>query len=356
MNVLQYISELLYRHDCVIVPGLGGFIANPVSASIHPVTHSFKPPRKEILFNSSLKTNDGILANYIASKENITYEHAVLEIFNFVNETKAALLNGSEVGIYQVGTIYIDKQANYCFKPDKEVNYLLTSFGLSEFNSPPIKREGIEKRLEKAFADKKVFRSERKNNHVLAKVAVISIPAAALFVWGVFNADTIQNVPTNYSNLISVFTERTKAVVEKPVPHHLNPRIDSPLSAENAFKISSNYNLFEPEAPVSTIFPCFVNSESANDTTSSEEATPQGEVTTVCSYYIIGSCNREVSLAENYKNNLIAKGYQNANIIEPAGKGLHKVYIDCFDNEESAREAMAKIQANENPNAWLLKM
>jgi hypothetical protein len=37
MKIEQYISELLYKYDCVIVPGLGGFVANYKSATIQPI-------------------------------------------------------------------------------------------------------------------------------------------------------------------------------------------------------------------------------------------------------------------------------------------------------------------------------
>jgi hypothetical protein len=356
MNVLQYISELLYQHNCVIVPGFGGFIANPVSASIHPVSHTFTPPRKEILFNSSLTTNDGILAHYIAGKENISHEHALHEIYNFVTETRATLLNNKKIGITKVGTIYLDDQQNYNFKPDKETNYMLSSFGLCEFTSPSIQRKGIEKRIEKAFSESKVFRSERKKQNVFAKVAIISIPAAAVFVWGFLNIGVIQDVTTNYSNLVSLFSRSShKEVINRP-PFNFNPRLNSPFVTQNAFDVSGKYNIFQEPDTSSVIYPCLISNDKEKKDLTSISDTMQAETAIACSYYIIGSCNRDIKLAENYKNNLISKGYTNANIIEPIGKGLHKVFIDCFDNEESASQALAQIHKDENSNAWLLKM
>ena len=54
MNIETYISDLLYRHDCVIIPGLGGIITNYRSAQIHPVSHKLQPPSKSIRFNLPL--------------------------------------------------------------------------------------------------------------------------------------------------------------------------------------------------------------------------------------------------------------------------------------------------------------
>ena len=60
-SVVHYISELLFLHDCVIVPEFGGFIGNRKSAQLNKTTNSLTPPSKQILFNTNLKTNDGLL-------------------------------------------------------------------------------------------------------------------------------------------------------------------------------------------------------------------------------------------------------------------------------------------------------
>ena len=66
MTIANYLKDLLYRYDCVIVPNFGGFITNNTSAQIHRSTHTFYPPSKQVGFNVNLSYNDGLLANYIA--------------------------------------------------------------------------------------------------------------------------------------------------------------------------------------------------------------------------------------------------------------------------------------------------
>jgi len=77
MTLANYINDLLYRYDCVIVPDFGGFVTNAISAKVNQFSHTFYPPTKQITFNSHLKNNDGLLANYIASSENVSFEKAV---------------------------------------------------------------------------------------------------------------------------------------------------------------------------------------------------------------------------------------------------------------------------------------
>ena len=75
-DMQKYVVELLFKHDCVIIPNLGGFVAQYKSAALDDVTGFFSPPSKQILFNINLKNNDGLLANEIAQHKQITYNEA----------------------------------------------------------------------------------------------------------------------------------------------------------------------------------------------------------------------------------------------------------------------------------------
>ena len=58
----KHIEILLWEHDCVIVPGLGAFIANHASACYNENgDNMFLPPYRNVCFNQSLATNDGLL-------------------------------------------------------------------------------------------------------------------------------------------------------------------------------------------------------------------------------------------------------------------------------------------------------
>ena len=90
MKIETYISDLLYRHDCVIIPGLGGIITNYRSAQIHPVSHKLQPPSKSIRFNINLQEDDGLLANYVSSCEEISFASAQTKIERFVFSIRRA--------------------------------------------------------------------------------------------------------------------------------------------------------------------------------------------------------------------------------------------------------------------------
>ena len=93
MSITTYISDLLYRYDCVIVPDFGGFVTNTISAKVNHFSHTFYPPTKQITFNAHLKNNDGLLANYIASSQKISFEEASVKIAALVSNWNTQLQN-----------------------------------------------------------------------------------------------------------------------------------------------------------------------------------------------------------------------------------------------------------------------
>tara|TARA_B110000091_G_scaffold212038_1_gene257857 strand:+ start:1889 stop:2770 length:882 start_codon:yes stop_codon:yes gene_type:complete len=137
MTVEKYINDLLYRYDCVIVPNFGGFITNKIGAKINHFTHGFYPPTKQITFNAHLKQNDGLLVNYIASLENISFEKALAKISASVASWNETLKNDAVV-FENIGVLAFNEKKQFIFEPQKDHNFLTNSFGLSMVSSPVI--------------------------------------------------------------------------------------------------------------------------------------------------------------------------------------------------------------------------
>jgi len=140
MNMDAFISELLHQHECVIVPGLGGFLTNYSPARILPVQHVFVPPSKYIVFNASISHNDGILANHLSSINNISYRDSLVLISNWVNKQKTRLKSGHTWSLENIGILSLDHEGNLQFEPSNNINYLAESYGLTSFVFPPVKR------------------------------------------------------------------------------------------------------------------------------------------------------------------------------------------------------------------------
>ena len=138
MNLDKYIEDLLYRNECVVIPNFGAFITsiNPANLNNEGV---FTPPSKSISFNKKIKKNDGILANYIAELNNISFDEAMklikLNVSNFNND----ILNKKDIIFSKVGVISI-KEGLTEFTSYTNINYLKDSYGLSSVSSSFIKR------------------------------------------------------------------------------------------------------------------------------------------------------------------------------------------------------------------------
>ena len=116
MNIELYISQLLYRYQCVTVPGFGAFLTEIQPAKIQQSSNTFYPPRKIISFNSNLKNNDGLLANHIAQAEKTSYEYAISAIQYEVFNWKKSLQENSIFSLKNVGdfTLNSDRWKNLC--------------------------------------------------------------------------------------------------------------------------------------------------------------------------------------------------------------------------------------------------
>jgi len=139
MTLTSYINDLLYRYDCVIIPDFGGFVTNAISAKVNHFSHTFYPPTKQVTFNAHLKNNDGLLANHIASSENISFEKALEKISEVVNAWNTQLKTEAVV-IGKVGSLSLNKENQLIFEPNSESNYLIETFGMNALSSPAVKR------------------------------------------------------------------------------------------------------------------------------------------------------------------------------------------------------------------------
>ena len=147
MRIENYISDLLYRYQCVIVPGFGAFLTQYQNAKVHGTTNAFYPPSKSVSFNEQLQSNDGLLTNYLTDVLKISYEEATKKLETAVYHWKVALQNDEKIELSGIGNLWLNEEGKLLFQPSYHVNYLTDSFGLSSFVSPAISREEMKKEI-----------------------------------------------------------------------------------------------------------------------------------------------------------------------------------------------------------------
>jgi hypothetical protein len=307
MNIEPYIAQLLYRYQCVTVPGFGAFLTEIQSAQLIESSNSFFPPKKMISFNAYLKNNDGLLANHIAQAEKTSYEYAISAIQYEVFNWKKALQENGLFAIKNVGDFSLNADKNLIFTPYDQTNYLTNSFGLAPFVSPKVKRELFEQKI-KALEEENVIPliPERRKTSTYLKYA-------AIFVLGLGLSGAV--VYPIYQQQIANET----ILVEQSVQMKVQNKIQE-----------------------ATFF--IVNPIPAVTLTVKEVK---------MSYHVMAGAFREEENAQKIFNQLSNQGYKARRI--PQNKyGLFPVLYGSYATFPEAESAKQEIQKTVNPDAWIL--
>ena len=308
MKIETYISQLLYRYQCVTVPGFGAFLTETQPAHLHESSNAFYPPKKLISFNSYIKHNDGLLANHIATAEKTSYENAVEAIHSEVGIWKNILEINEKFTLKNIGELSLNSEKNVVFSPYEQLNYLTDAFGLSSFVSPAVKREHFKHEVQ-AIEEKTpiAFTPEaRSNGKGFLKYAAVIV--LALSVTGTIGFKLYQN---------SV-AQQTLAVQQQ-------------VQKEVQYKIQEATFFIENPVPAVTLVV-------------EEETLP---------YQIVSGAFKSDENANKAVGQLKAKGYK-AKKNAPNKHGLIPVIYGSYPTYREAKKAMREIQQTENPNAWLL--
>jgi hypothetical protein len=124
------IKELLLLHDCVILPELGGFVANYRPAVFDPVRNTASPPSKHILFNHSLVHNDGLLYAHVSAATDYGYKDVQKMAMTYVEGIRDSVRQGKKFEIEGLGYFYLDSEKQIQFAEESGHNFLLESYGL----------------------------------------------------------------------------------------------------------------------------------------------------------------------------------------------------------------------------------
>lgn len=118
-SISLHIAYLLRRHDCVIVPGLGAFIASETPARLGP--DGVSAPCRTLAFNPAITHNDGILASSLARHLKISFDEASRQIAAESDRMQAALRTMRELSLPAIGTLERRDDGRLCFAPEPSV-------------------------------------------------------------------------------------------------------------------------------------------------------------------------------------------------------------------------------------------
>lgn len=306
MQLSTYIADLLYRYECVIIPGFGAFLTQYKPASIDEISNTFSPPSKVLSFNRQLQVNDGLLANYVASVEKSSYETALQKVRSFTAHLNSELNLGKSVSLDKIGEFSLNEERSIQFEPVHKQNFSTTSFGLSTFVSPQISRIATKETVVAEQKDPIVLTRENRAARPYLKYAAVA--ALAILATGFGGMKFYEGQVQKYN-----FAERQKA----------NSLMESQIQ-EATFVIENPLPVLNLKLPKQ-----------------------------VGKYHIVAGAFRLEENADKKIDQLREKGYSPMKL-GTTRFGLHQVVYASFKDRIEALNTLNEIQRGENPDAWLL--
>jgi hypothetical protein len=307
MQLETYISDLLYRYECVVIPEFGAFLTQRESAKVDESTNAFYPPKKVLSFNEQIQKNDGLLVHYIADVEKIPFENALIKIQKRIKSLKSYLIQGETLTFDNIGDIRLSEDGKIQFEPSYHLNYLTDSFGLSHFVSPEVTREVLKEEVETIEEAVPLFITpEKRKERPYLRYAAIALIALTIGSLG---------MSKYYVNQIETHNQLAQ--------EEANEQLESKIQ-EATFVIDN---------PLPAIV---LNVDKQ-----------------VGRYHIVAGAFRVKANSYKKVNQLQKLGYK-ARIIGENKYGLHEVVYESFENRVEALQSLRKIRREHNRSAWLL--
>ncbi len=321
IDLAYSISQLLYRYDCVIIPGFGGFVTQFKSAAIDRQAHSIYPPSKEVSFNSMLVKNDGVLVNFVAEDQDLSYNSAQNLIDIQVEDWKKQL-RFQDLYLAKIGRFHLGLEQQILFEPENSTNFLTDSFGLSAVIAKEIEVQVKKPLIQRVPKTKTKVVSSRTN--YLKYAAVFAI---GLSVVGLVGAEQI------YSKYRQARTEQVRVEDQ-----YKQERIETATFAIDR-------NLPTILVPVKKL--------SSSDKAEKIELVEEVEVTKT--YFVIAGAFRDQNNAKKKVSQLLNSGFEDASELGVNKWNLYQVSFGGFQDRLEAEKLLKQVRLSGAPDAWVLE-
>lgn len=345
-KIEQYISELLYKHECVIVPQFGGFVARHLPASISNEGSLISPPAKSILFNKNLQNNDGLLVNFVMEAENLSYNLANEQVLKFAHYCSSTLQAKQRVEINGVGVLFMNAEQSIQFEPQVDVNYLIESFGLFSINAEEIVAAKTDRIIE--LSDRKVVVENNSLSRKYLRIAAVSlaVPMLALGIFFSLNNKQVKSTVTAAFGISSESNAYEKSNYRSNVYNYVatpSPNVTVDANGYASIALADNEYLF-------------VN---VSDTVAADKTVVKKVLhhvvkasSTSGKYKIVVGCFSVEENAQRLVNTLHNRNID-ASITGKNKSGLHVVSAGSTNNMDEARQLLQTIRQN-YPSAWMM--
>jgi hypothetical protein len=368
ISVEQLIGELLLRHNCVIVPTFGGFVASQTSAVIDYASGTMYPPKKSLMFNRQLVNNDGLLVSEYARINALLYSESLGHVTGLAGTWMEALRKGERVVLDKIGHLYFDSEGNIRFEQDRFFNLLLQSYGLGKVHFVAEQEVALGddkidapiRAIDFTHVDK--VASEQDDTKVVAHPAIrrktkvwryvaaaCILPIAFYTYWIPVKTDVLESGMISIKDFNPFYHSsdgvyETKELKLEQLPDH------GTTLEESVQQLPADVDVYSFQFDEDTYMPVKVRTQPENTPSPEGEKSSTGTFTAGM-HYIVGCFGSETN-AVNLVNKLRANGLD-AQIVGMAN-GLSRVSAGSAFSEEAMQQLVARTKSL-GFEGWVLK-
>ncbi len=361
IELAQHIEKLLLDNDCVIVPGLGGFVAHYSPSVRIEEDNLFLPPMRVIGFNPQVKMNDGLLVQSYMETYGTSFADATRLVNQQVEDLIKHLNEEGKADLPNVGELHCSVRGTYEFTPYNDRITTPSLYGLTSFEMKALASLRTNPR-EKLLPDyllpsKRPGRSIKleinlKPSHWLNAAAMIAI-VMLFFLLSTPSIENTEVVKGNYASLFpnDMFKNTGKqSLAFTPVTKHL---------ASSSVKQSQKHVTPTPQKKDKEMqVPVVAREVKVNTPSPAPKATQvqtvQPAANAAKKYHIIVASVGTERDAQQMVQQLIDKGFKGASTV--IGSGKNRVSIESCVTYAEAQQTLNEIRKNEMyKSAWILR-
>jgi hypothetical protein len=312
-----------------------------------------------VVFNASLSSNDGLLANHIALHDSLSYRDALQVIKQWVDNQFVIINLGKKVKLEGIGELFLNASSNLEFTPDLFVNFNPDAYGLPVFTARLVQaKPQIEIPEIVPVADSGKRTAYHRFIPESLKWAAVLAPFIAFAIWGSLDRKWVTNYVHNYSGFYSWVksTPGKKALELSTITSEStsgNTNLGGTYSESPAIKALDSL-----ADPATVAYAAMMSQSAAPETETKAEtivaAEPNNIPVAASDYHVIGGAFREKGNALGFINELSAKGI-GAAIIDTTPSGLIVVSMaDCASAKEAGIQ-LSKLKQLGYSTAWIMK-
>ena len=340
LRIIEHIEQMLSVHDCVIIPGFGGFVLQVTPTWYNAEAHRFEPLHKELVFNETLQHNDGLLIESYRQSEATDYRSAYRLVQADVAELNALLERDGQVEMAPIGVFRRGEEGQLIFEASRDTDWLNASmFGLPAFTIEPLAEElpipmNVEK-MEKRRPDVYYIPVNRR----LVRWVAAAVVAIVVFLSA---STSIEEVNRSAYTASFVPTEMLNANMQKDEPSPAEPEPTSTKVEVTPRAETKPAPVEKPKAETKVAKAPVPKREAVKTV----EAAPQKR------YYIVIASLASSEQAAQFMKGVGQKDCPNMAVLQTKGK--YRVYADRFTDKAAAEKYQNTLRKNPKyKDAWL---